>query len=374
MTIEPSVAPDPDPRQFRQRPAPGAAAAPGPVPEGLDWVSLLPSAAAPGFVYLAGACRGIAVGGGGRDLAEAGARLGGEAAEVLAQTAAPLPCADPGDRAIDAIWTGAPAPLRVAARSLATGRGVGVPAAAIFLSGCAVAERLPEAPPSSLGLAAGADRSAARLAGLLELIERDAAAGWWCEGARPHQLDAALAAGAAADVARLRSGAGEPRATGFLALASPTGVPVVCAISQDATGGGLAVGLKAALDPGAAAAGALLELLQMELALEMARHRAAREATAPGDRGPLARAALATADFAAFAGLPPQPAATDPGQDFDGMADRLARQGLAVTVADLPQPPGGLAVAKVFAPGLRPLPGRTRPAWPGTPGAHAPLM
>ena len=28
-----------------------------------------------------------------------------------------------------------------------------------------------------------------------------------------------------------------------------------------------------------------------------------------------------------------------------------------LTVADLPAPPGGLAVAKVFAPALRPLPG-----------------
>ena len=112
----------------------------------------------------------------------------------------------------------------------------------------------------------------------------------------------------------------------------------------------------------------------MELALEMARRRAARDAAAPGDRGPLARAALATADFAAFAALPPRPARPTPAADFDGLAARLARQGLAVTVADLPRPPGDLAVAKVIAPGLRPLPGRHPAAWPGTPGALAPLM
>ena len=86
-------------------------------------------------------------------------------------------------------------------------------------------------------------------------------------------------------------------------------MPVVCALSRDADGRGLALGLKAALDPAAAAMGALMELLQMELALEMARHREARGGAAAGDRGPLARAALVPEDFAAFAAPPPVAAA-----------------------------------------------------------------
>jgi hypothetical protein len=70
----------------------------------LDWVSVLPNAAAPGFVYLAGACGGLAVGGGGRDLGEAAGRLAGETAETLARLAIPRPSTAPADPAIDALW------------------------------------------------------------------------------------------------------------------------------------------------------------------------------------------------------------------------------------------------------------------------------
>jgi ribosomal protein S12 methylthiotransferase accessory factor YcaO len=332
-----------------------------PLPAGLDWVSQLPSAAAPGFVYLAGACRGVAVGGGGRDRAEAALRLAGETAEVLAQLADPVPSDAAPDPAIDAAWTASPAAPRVAGTALATGRSVGVPAAAIFLG----APRAAAAPPPSLGLAAGPDRAAARLAGLLELVERDAAAAWWCEGRAPHQLEAGVLAAAAGDLPRLRAGAA--RVTGFLALASPTGVPVACAFSRDRDGRGLAVGLKAAPDPVAAATGALIELLQMELALEMARHRAARGATAPGDHGPLARAGLLAAALPAFAALPPLSPEPGPAD----LATLAARCG-PVTIVDLPGVPGGPAVAKVLAPGLRPLPGCA--AAPGTAGTLAPLM
>ena len=102
----------------------------------------------------------------------------------------------------------------------------------------------------------------------------------------------------------------------------------------------------------------------MELALEMARHRAARGGAAPGDRGPLARAALD-----AGAPSPPSPRRRRPRRRPAAPASprspRISRRtGVAVTVADLPAPAGGLAVAKVFVPGLRPLPGG-RPAAPG---------
>jgi ribosomal protein S12 methylthiotransferase accessory factor len=335
--------------------AAGVAAA---VLRALDWVALLPSAAAPRFVYLAGACGSVPVGGGGRDLAEAAARLAGEAAEALAQAAGPVPCDEPPDPAIDALWAAGPV-RRVAAMNVTSGRRVGVPAGAIF-----PADRAPAAPPASLGLAAGPDRAAARLAGLLELIERDAAAGWWNGGAAPRQL------AAVPDAAPLRAGARLHRMTAFLELPSVTGVPVVCAVSRDV--GGLAFGLKAAPDPNAAAAGALIELLQMEIALEMARLRASRGAATAGDRGVLARAALDPDAFPAFAARLPADRAPVPA-GFDALAARLAGLGIEVTVADLPVPPGAPAVAKVFAPALRPLPG-PGPVHPAAPGACAALL
>ncbi|MER2510559.1 MAG: hypothetical protein ABTQ27_17650, partial [Amaricoccus sp.] len=113
----------------------------------LDWVMTLPNAAAPGFAYLGGACRGVPVGGGGRDLTEAAARLAGEAAEVLAQVTEPCLADGPADPAIDRIWTAdAGSSARVAAVNLTRGRQVVVPASAIHFDTGFDANRAAEAP------------------------------------------------------------------------------------------------------------------------------------------------------------------------------------------------------------------------------------
>jgi hypothetical protein len=57
MTIEPFAAPEPTTRPARD----GGATESGAPDPALDWVSRLPSSAAPGFFYLAGACRGVPV-------------------------------------------------------------------------------------------------------------------------------------------------------------------------------------------------------------------------------------------------------------------------------------------------------------------------
>ena len=348
-----------------------AAAAPGApavaaVLERLDWAAALPNPAAPAYVFLAAGCAGVPVGGGGADLTEAATRLAGEAAEVLAQAARPIAAALPGDPAIDALWTATPDPARIEATDLATGATLGVPAAAIFPA--LDAQRRTDAPPRSLGLAAGPDRDAARLAGLLELTERDAAARWWAGTTRPQAVDAAACATL---LAQLRAGAETVRATTLLALPSAAGVPVICALSRDADGAGLAFGLKAALDPGRAVHGAVIELLQMEIALQMARHRAAQATATPGDRATLARAAL-DAGHPAFAAAPARPVPPPPA-NLDDLVARLAAEGCRPVAADLAAP-SGMAVAKTFAPGLLPLPGGpTRPE-PGSPGSLAALM
>lgn len=338
----------------------------------LAWVAALPNAAAPGFVYLAGAVGGVAVGGGGADLREAASRLAGEASEALAQ-AEPVPATQAlhAEPDILAVWGAGP---QMAALSLTRGRKVGAPMASIFPALPAA----PGAPPRSLGLAAGADFAAARLAATLELIERDAAAAWWQGETRPQAICASLVAPVAVELARLRTGpAGtrpRPRPTGFLILPSATRLPVVAAFSRDAEGRGLAIGLKAALDLGSAARGAMIELLQMEIGLEIARMRAAQGDAPEADRGPLARAEIDPEEMAAFAPAPPRACPSPPVVGLADLVAHLAALGLAVTVADLPGLRDGLAVAKAFVPGLRPLPGPLGPAQPGAPGALAPLM
>ncbi len=334
----------------------------------LDWVAALPNPAAPRFVFLAGACGGTPVGGSGTGLADAAIRLAGETAEVLAQ-AAPLPPGDhPAVPGLDAIWTAAAAPARVTATDLADGSPAGVPAAAIFPAHAGA--RHGSAPPQSLGLAAGPDREAARLAGLLELVERDAAARWWTGATLPCAPDP-LDTDASA-LATLRDGAGIPRATTLLALPAVAGVPVFCALSRGADGRGLAFGLKAALTPAAAAAGAILELLQMEIALDMAAHRAARGAATPGDATALARAAL-DPELPAFAARPARPAPPPPA-DLATLTARLHAAGCRLLAVDLVTPEDAPAVAKILATGLMPFPGGTAPARPDSPASLAPLM
>ena len=330
-------------------------------------MSRLPSAAAPGFVYLAGACRGLPVGGGGRDIAEATARLVGETAEVLAQLG-PRCRATPGRPAIDEGWTTAPAPLRVPP-SGGGGRPVGVPAAAIFLAaaprrnerdGAAREPRARRRVRPGGGPARSAPRARrARRRG--RLVAR---------GAAPRQLDAGAAALAGAALAELRAGAAEPRATGFLALPRGPGCRS-SARCRAGRGRGFAFGLKAALDPAAAALGALIELMQMELALEMARHRAARGGAAAGDRGPLARAALTPEDFAAFAAAQParRPVRRPPGSPKwprargEGFVCRRRPAGARQRARGRQGLRAGVAAAA-----------RRTAAKPGTPGALAPLM
>ncbi len=335
---------------------------------GLDWVLRLPSGTAPGYVFLAGAVAGVSVGGGGATVQEALARCAGEAAEVRAQLQKPVVADLPPDPAIDAVWCGGEAGRRIAAWNLASERSVGVPAAAVHLDPASAAHLRPDAPPRSLGLAAGADREGAIAAGLLEVVERDAVARWWYDGEAARVPDAVEAADVGAWLGRMRNGASEPgRTTQMLIL--PAVLPVACAVSFDADGAGLAVGFKAAEDVEGALHGAAVELLQMEIALAMARHRDASGAATPGDRAHLARARIRSDDHPAFRPLPPSPRSQAGGE----VISRVQDAGHEVTVADLGGAPDGLAVVKVFVPTLRTL-ARERPARADVPGAVAEPM
>lgn len=316
----------------------------GPALARLDFVAALPNPAAPAYVYFAGSCLGIAVGGGGATALEAAGRLAGEAAEVLSDSAAgdPETGNDGARTAVD----------------LVDGRATELSAEAAAV-------------PGSLGLAAGSDRAAARAAGLLELIERDAAARWWNDGTPPSQPDVATLEATAGMLATLR-GPARSRATTLLALDGAAGIPVLCALSCDLDGRSLAFGLKAATDPAAAARGAVIECLQMEIALDLARLRAARGTPSGADAATLARAALDTAAFTAFAARPARPA-TGVAGGMEGIAVRLAQAGIRSAAIDLPGAPPGFTVSRVFAPGLRRLPG-DRPAARDAPGSMAELM
>jgi hypothetical protein len=120
----------------------------------------------------------------------------------------------------------------------------------------------------SIGCAAGPSTDAAALHGLLELVERDAAAVWWRGGRRPRPLalEHPALADAAALLARLRQG-GRGRRSWLLDITTDLGVPAVAAVSVGLDGAGFCCGLAARPGLAAACRAALLELCQMELAL-----------------------------------------------------------------------------------------------------------
>jgi ribosomal protein S12 methylthiotransferase accessory factor len=299
---------------------------------------------------------------------EALARCAGEAAEVRAQLQKPVVAELPPDPGIDAVWCRVDVGPKIAARNLTTGLTVGVPAAAVHLDATIAAFLRPDAPPRSLGLAAGPEREDAIVAGLLELVERDAAARWWYDGEAARLPDAVEAGDVGAWLRPMRSGAPEPRRTTQLLLL-PAVLPVACALSFDADGAGLAMGFKAAADVEGALLGAAVELLQMEIALAMARHRDALGTATPGDRSHLARAQIRRDDHPAFRLLPPTPRVPS----ASDVISRVQEAGHEVTVAELGGAPDGIAVVKVFVPTLRTLAGE-RPARDDVPGAVAELM
>jgi hypothetical protein len=114
----------------------------------------------------------------------------------------------------------------------------------------------------------------------------------------------------------------------------------------------------------------MIELLQMEIALQMAAHRAGRGTATPGDATALARAAIGADALTAL----PAAIAPPPPAGLGELVARLSAAGCRVLAADLAGLPRGLAVAKVFATGLRPYPGGSKAAAPGSPGRIAALM
>ncbi len=270
------------------------------VADRMEWVMRFPLETAPGLVFVGARSRpeGLAPGnhaGAGETLDAAFAACMGEAAEYLSQverTGDLLPEGH-GLPAADA-WHGtgrAPGPDAVRAERLHDG-------AAFAVDADRALRRPGGAPPVRLGLgcAAGKDLEAARLAAVLELVERDAAALWWRGGrtARPLDLGDPEVLAAMGRAAGWRGGLRGRRAW-FLDLSVGPGAAVVAAISDDEAGGRLAFGTAARTGVGEAILAAAREMMQSELALALRDERLGLHgpgAETDADRAFAARAAM----------------------------------------------------------------------------------
>jgi ribosomal protein S12 methylthiotransferase accessory factor len=219
------------------------------------------------------------------------------------------------------------------------------------------------APPLKLstGCAAGRTAAAASLRGLLELIERDAAALWWRGGRRGRAIADDSPAGQAGLLLldRLRQGQ-TTRTTWLLDITTDLGVPVVAALSAAADGFGLAFGLGCRTSLAEAARAAIFELCQVELGqhvIAAKRQESGDAALNDSDRKQLRRATqfdtrtcrLLRPDGAASpADLP-----DEPGAAIAAILPCLAAAGVTAYALDLTRPRFGVPVTRVLAPGLQ---------------------
>lgn len=216
--------------------------------------------------------------------------------------------------------------------------------------------------PMSIGSAAGPSRDAAALHGLLELIERDAAALWWQGGQFGRPIPPQHEASVMAEdlLQRLRRGA-SGRRSWLLDITTDIGVPCVAALSCRADGTGFAFGLSARPQLAAAARAAITELCQLELAdavIATKRSERGDAALNAQDRTHLRRAMI-DADQCALLQPVAGPAShlaintTEASEIFELIVERLRRLGIEIYCIDLTRQHFAVPVVRIIAPGLQ---------------------
>jgi bacteriocin biosynthesis cyclodehydratase domain-containing protein len=250
---------------------------------------------------------------------------------------------EPFDEQLPIRWT--------ALETVSSGRRRWLPTAMSYYGAPVGAER-DFCRPESNGCAAGSDLDEATLHGVLELVERDAAALWWYSRSVRPGIDLGECRTPSVDAVRAlcdRLG----RRCWALDLTTDIGIPVAVVLSADEGPGHrrLAIGFGAHLDPVQAVARACFEMVQLQ-AVFVTLGRTPRFFSRPPvgaylDADPGRRLRRAE-DF---------PAA--PVDDVDSALchglERLSRAGLEAARLEQSRPGFGLAVARVVVPGLRPF-------------------
>jgi ribosomal protein S12 methylthiotransferase accessory factor len=217
--------------------------------------------------------------------------------------------------------------------------------------------------PLSIGSAAGPSREAAALHGLLELIERDAAALWWRGGQLGRSIQPQSEAGTAAErlLRQLRHTAAAQRRTWLLDITTDVGVPVVAAVSCRADGCGFACGLAARPRLEAAVRAAIMEMCQIELADSVVATKRSERGDAAlnaQDRTHLRRATINADQCILLQPIPERAThfsilATEASEIFALIAERLKSLGIETFCLDLTRRIFGVSVVRVIAPGLQ---------------------
>ncbi|CAN5205440.1 hypothetical protein BH10PSE7_BH10PSE7_14180 [soil metagenome] len=150
------------------------------------------------------------------------------------------------------------------------------PADAILIGRREAGDEAAVAIGDSNGCASGSTLEAAKVAAILELIERDALARWWY-GRRGRPV---IRSPVRADHTALGSHLASRRRTcSVFDITTDTGIPAFAAVSAEPSGSDVAIGSAAALAHGEAVLSAITEMLQMEITLEIVRETSGAPAT-----------------------------------------------------------------------------------------------
>jgi thiazole/oxazole-forming peptide maturase SagD family component len=296
----------------------------------------------------------------------------GEAADHLSQfersdDIRPASIARPDQDDIVGGWVGA-AVLRagksmdwIEARNASTGRAALLPAD-ICVRRLPRRRTMDPIEPLSSGVAAGVTFDGAAARAVLELCERDAAALWWLGGRRPKSFPRGHSASEAGTeiLERLRQGV-SLRRTILLDITTDLGVPTVAAVSVDRNGRGMACGMAARQAWREAAAAAVLEMCQMELAAPLAEAKQTEGGEGQlneTDRRHLRRAAFAAADCDLLSpreSSRPDSAESPVGCGLDAIAAFLAAHDIRIFLVDLTREELGVPVVRAVSPDLQPF-------------------
>lgn len=148
------------------------------------------------------------------------------------------------------------------------GDGAFIPADFAFIGRREAGEEAAVAVGDSSGCAAGITADAAKLAAILELVERDATGRWWYGRRQRPIIDPSCLSGIDALVDWLLD---RRRRTWLFDITSDIDIPVVAAASAEPDGKDVSLGFSAGQSLQSAATAALAEMLQMEISLGAAR-------------------------------------------------------------------------------------------------------
>ncbi|SOC40521.1 thiazole/oxazole-forming peptide maturase SagD family component [Rhizobium subbaraonis] len=207
----------------------------------------------------------------------------------------------------------------------------------------------------SNGCAAGRTREDAAVSAFLELVERDATALWWYGRHRRPAVPLDGVPGAPAIVAWLGD---RGRTCHLLDITTDFGIAARAAVSADARGGTVAIGVAAHFDPHRAGTAAMTEMMQTLYSLDLRR-------AMPAEPGDPFQFWLDTVSCAAMPHLVPagsMASGADGNAPMPATLDQCARlcrdRGLRLLVIDMTRARLGVPAARVIVPGLRPLSAR----------------